>query len=252
MWPQADGIASMSSRAHFSLLPTTPSALSIPVPIARSPLMRRGGYAVVADLLDDAGRRMMLSEAMELAAAAKASHVPFPDGEEFRGGQPARRFLSASGGVVQDAFYLAPEMIRFLSRQAGVPLLPTGGRGTYTYYVRTGDHLGIHRDIVSCDVAVITCLSDTSGAGDAGKLTLYPGRVSEPLSAIRANPDLGAVKLRLALGQTLVMFGGVVPHSVRPIAPGQMRIVSVLCYRAHCVSTAGNLRPCEVRVRCQS
>jgi hypothetical protein len=64
-----------------------------------------------------------------------------------------------------------------------------------------------------------------------GMLRLYPDRLCERLSAIRANPERGAIKLRLMPRQTVVMFGGIVPHAILPVADGQVRIVSVLCYR---------------------
>src|SRR5262249_3511959 len=112
-------------------------------------------------------------------------------------------------------------------------LRPTGSLGTYSYYVRAGDFLDIHRDIVECDVAVISCLSDgQAGDGEGGRLCLYPDRLFEALSSIRATPELGAVKLRLDPGQTVVLYGGVLPHTLLRVAEGQTRIVSVLCYCA--------------------
>jgi hypothetical protein len=32
-------------------------------------------------------------------------------------------------------------------------------------------------------------------------------------------------------GLTAVLFGGLIPHLVSPMAPGQVRVLSVLCYR---------------------
>jgi hypothetical protein len=40
------------------------------------------------------------------------------------------------------------------------------------------------------------------------------------------------VPVPLRPGQTVVMLGGIVPHHVLPMAQGQVRVVSVLCYRA--------------------
>lgn len=68
--------------------------------------------------------------------------------------------------------------------------------------------------------------------GDGGRLCLYPDRLFEPLSIIRATPQQGAIKVRLDPGQTIVLFGGLVPHALLKVAAGQARIVSVLCYRA--------------------
>lgn len=194
--------------------------------------MSRGGFDVYEGLIEPRFQQQLLSEAQVQYAQAVACDVAVSDGHEGRGGVPERRFLSSSGGVVQDSFYQASWVIEFL-RELTVPeLVPSGERGTYSYYVRPGDFLGIHRDIVTCDVAVITCLSNglTGNANDGGSLCLYPERIDEPLSAIRAAPEKGALNLFLQPGQTIVMYGGIVPHALLPVTNGQSRIVSVLCY----------------------
>lgn len=204
----------------------------IPSYIRNSPLLKKGGFDVFEGLLDDQSYQLMLAEAMQLAQIAQPSEVTKPDHEEVRGGAPPRRFLSVSGGAIQDAFYRAEWLLDFLRQIAGAPVVPTGLRGTYTYYARPGDYLALHRDIETCDMAVITCLHDNCQAGgEGGLLCLYPERLLEPLSAIRVNPIQGALKLRLKARQTLVMFGGIVPHAVLPVIGQQKRIVSVLCYR---------------------
>jgi hypothetical protein len=206
----------------------------IPAPIRVSPLLRRGGFDVFEGLMDERARELLLSEAMGCFAAAEASDVPLSDDEEVRGGSPARRFLSATAGPIQAALYRAPWMLDFLREVSGAPVHPSGEIGTYTYYVRAGDHLAIHRDVEWCDLAVITCLSDEPDVvGLGGMLCLYPERLSEPLSAIRAAPEHGAVRLRLLPRQTIIMLGGIVPHAVLPITNGQERTVSVLCYRVN-------------------
>jgi hypothetical protein len=53
----------------------------------------------------------------------------------------------------------------------------------------------------------------------------------EPLSAVRASPEDGALRLRLEVGQTIILCGGLIPHTLLPVAEGQERIVSVLCYQ---------------------
>lgn len=222
-----------------------PSARGSPPPgevaaaLAASPLLRRGGFDVFEGMLDGAMLRSLLAEAQENRAAAQASDVLADDGEELRGGSPARRFLSASGGPFQDAFYQAPWMMELLGELLGMGVAPTGGRGTFSYYARPGDYLALHRDVEACDVAVISCLHDEPLEGDGGSLRLYPGRIAEPLSSIRRSPEWGALSLRLLPGQTLVLLGGLVPHTVLPVAPGQERIVSVLCYQA----LPGTVRP---------
>ena len=80
---------------------------------------------------------------------------------------------------------------------------------------------------------MIMALHDNSAATDSsGALLLYSGRMGEPLSAIRARPNDGAHCVKLAAGQTIMLFGGLLPHRLLPTATGQVRIVSVLCFAA--------------------
>jgi hypothetical protein len=194
--------------------------------------MQKGGFDVYQDLNSAALCGRLLGEAWQCSAFAQPSEISFSDNEEVRGGQPARRFLSAPGGQVQAGFYHAPDVIGFLQSICNAAVAPTGALGTYTYYACPGDHLSLHRDIETCDVAVVTCLLDRHKCGGCGGLTrLYPQRQREPLSHIRASPNLGAVTTRVAVGQTMVMFGGLVPHAILPLGVGELRVVSVLCYR---------------------
>ena len=195
--------------------------------------MKAGGFQVFAGLVDERFRRELLAEALAQLPVANACQVLVGDSEEVRGGRPRRKFINGPGGPVQQAFYSSPWVIDFLRGLTHSKLTLTGGCGTYSYYVRPGDYLDIHRDIVACDVAVISCLSEApSAVGDGGRLCLYPERLFEPLSSIRATPERGAVKVRLDPGQTIVLYGGIVPHALLKVAEGQARIVSVLCYRA--------------------
>lgn len=224
------------ARKHQRASPASRRSLppkSLPPLIRDSHLMRAGGFEVVEGFLDQKGYDLMLAEAVRLSSAAHVSDVTISDEEEVRGGAPARRFRSVPGGPVQEAFYYSPLMLAYLGERCNVPLTPLGGRGTYSFYAQGGDYLAIHRDIESCDVAVITCLYNAPQR-DAygGALCLYPSRLFEPLSSIRKTPDEGAVIVSLEPGQTIIMFGGIIPHTLLPVSAGQTRIVSVLCYRA--------------------
>jgi len=195
--------------------------------------MKRGGFEVFEGLIGTNTRNEMLSEALALLPDATDCEVQIPDGEEGRGGMPRRRFANARGGTLQQAFNTAQWLLDFLRGLTNPALIYTGEVGTYSYYLRAGDHLDIHRDIVTCDVAVITCLyDDTPVDQDGGRLCLYPERYLEPLSMIRGRPEQGGVKIRLDIGQTIVMYGGIIPHALLPLAEGQTRIVSVLCFKA--------------------
>jgi hypothetical protein len=199
-------------------------------PIACCPLVREGGFAVYTGFVDARTLPLLRAEAGRQRAAARESLVTEAVDAE-RGGAPRRKFLSAPGGELQTAFLASSWLAEALSGIVGLPVRPTGGGGTFTYYCRIGDHLGLHRDILRCDVAVITALeAHRPTACDAGGLALYPGRVSEELRAIRARPQDGRTVLHLETGQTCVMLGGLVPHELLPIASAQFRTVSVLCF----------------------
>lgn len=204
----------------------------LPRAIHDSALMKEGGCAIYDHLPGIAACAGLLQEARLCLHGAIASAVATSDSEEVRGGNPARRFISAGGGEEQAAFYRHPDTTRFLAAICNSPVRPTGESGTYTYYARPGDHLALHRDIETCDIAVITCLLDRHREGSVGGLTrFYPARQNEPLSHIRATPADGAVIVRIPFGHTMVMFGGLVPHLIEPLNPGELRIVSILCFR---------------------
>jgi hypothetical protein len=113
-----------------------------------------------------------------------------------------------------------------------------GGAGRYSYYRQPYHFQALHRDVLDCELSVITCLRDDPGPG--GDLLLFPGRVDEPLAQVRATPGAGMVTLRLRPGESLVFFGRAVPHAVTPVGPGRARITVPACYRA--VSPAGAAR----------
>lgn len=204
----------------------------IPNEILKSKLMIRGGFDVFEGIIDETIKRELLNEAIKQKEFLMDSLVENNDKEEVRGGTPKRKFLSSSGGLYQERFYKSEWVLDFL-RDLTTPFLkPTGEQGTYTYYSREGDYLDIHRDIVECDIAVISCLLNENKADNlGGYLCLYPDRMTEPLSHIRATPNKGAVKILLEEGQTIVMYGGYIPHTLLPVSKGQNRVVSVLCYR---------------------
>ncbi len=206
--------------------------LEIAASVRDSPLFRNGGFRVYPGLFARCDLDRLLDEALRHLPNAIESSAVSSDAEELRGGNPARRFLTVPGGHLQSGWYQSPRTIEFVGEATGVQVMPTGNGGTFSYYARPGDFLGIHRDIVTCDLAVISCLYDDSPpASSGGMLCLFCTRWSEPLSTIRADPARGGRKLRLGVGETIVLLGGIVPHAVLPIAAGQTRIVSVLCYR---------------------
>lgn len=207
--------------------------------------MRQGGFAVFDALVDGQAHNRWLSEALRRSKRARVSDVATSDGAA-NGEPPLQRRRCAWGGQVQGAIYHAGWMLQFLRELTGVAPVPNSRFGGYIYYTRPGDHVGIHRDDETCEVAAITCLYDGPHAvADGGVLRVYPTRLAEPLAAIRATPEEGAVTLRLRPGQTLVMFGRILPHAVLPVTAGQRRIVSALCYQVPSRATrpAGRRQP---------
>lgn len=190
------------------------------------------GFGLFAGLPDPVTFQGIFAEAAELYPKANAQESWEPDVEELRGGKPRRSLLTSTAGPIQDSFYASTHLRNFLSSLLGLPVAPTGNRGSYSYYARKGDFLDLHRDIETCDVTVITSLHDNSAPQDpGGALVLYPGRIGEPLSALRARPDEGAYAVKILPGQTIVIPGGLLPHRVAPVAEGQLRIISALCFR---------------------
>jgi hypothetical protein len=205
--------------------------LTIPKRILQAPLMRQGGYAVVPGLFAPEAIASLRCEADVQRSQAQDVCVRRSDAEPIRGGDPARKFLNAPGGAVQLALYGNLVLRQTVASIVGLPIVPTGSGGTFTYYCRPLDFLTIHRDIVTCDVALITCLAETGVRGSGGKLCLYPQRIWEDLGSLRREPIRGAVPVRLAPGETAILLGGIVPHCTLPVSGGQCRVVSLLCYR---------------------
>ena len=205
--------------------------LAPPAEVLDSPLLARGGWRVLEGLLAEPAWRALCEEAEARRSDAVRTESSAPDPEEGRGGDPPRAFFSATGGVVQDAFYASEGLHALLGREIGCRVRPSAERGTYSYYEKPGDHLGLHRDLGDCDLSVITCLRDEGGPRDAGALRIWPRGLARPLSTIRGAPDLGGVEVRVAPGETLILLGGYLPHALLAVAPGQERVVSVLCFR---------------------
>lgn len=215
----------------MSTLIETRSARVTDTPRGRVGHRFRGAF-VTRSLFDADAIRRLAAEAARGRAGADHQETLVDDLYDGRGGQPARRLLSTQGGPVQDAGYSDADVTRKLSSVTGLDVRQSGGRGSYSFY-EGGHFLALHRDILTCDLSVITVLSDDSDPKDpAGGLLFYPDRCDEPLSAIRHTPRDGAHVLKARPGETVVIAGGEVAHRVLPMAPGRTRVISVLCFRA--------------------
>ena len=221
-------IASWQAPAGTWIAPYDPATVAL----MRSRLLLGGGFWVIPQLFRGESLLAMFYEALRRFPGAIEERREGEDREDWRGGLPPRQLLSAGGGPVQDCLYQAPALQALLSTLIGVPVRPSGNRGSYSYYCRPGDHLALHRDVEGCDVSVIVVISDNTHPDQSGgELVLYPDRIHEPLSAIRQEPNCGKVTLKLAAGETLIVAGGMVPHFVGPVAPGQYRITAPLCFQ---------------------
>ena len=114
------------------------------------------------------------------------------------------------------------------------PVRMAGG-GSLTLYHLPGDGLGLHRDVDVCDVTLVTCLYDSESnrsmrTPELGSLRAYPEFCHEPLSAVPRHREQFGISIRLRPGDTAVLLGGIVPHEVTPMAAGQCRVVSLVCY----------------------
>jgi 2OG-Fe(II) oxygenase superfamily len=203
-----------------------------PAWLRSGPLMRAGGVAVY----DTSGNRYLAglcaeAQANYSSADRQVCDVLSGDAWDWRGGVPPRQLSSAGGGPAQDAYYHSPELSSFLSEMCGGPIRPSGGRGSYSYYAEPGDHLGLHLDIVTCDVTVITVLTD-SCPDDGGSLAVLRNAVGVPLSLLRRSLGLHEEVVKAPAGSMIVILGGLVPHRVLPITSTGQRVISALCFEA--------------------
>lgn len=153
------------------------------------------------------------------------------DGTEGRGGFPARAYRSGPGRELHWGLHGCQQMAETLAGVCGLGV-SASGCGTYSYYEQTGDFLAVHRDVLQCDIAVITSLTRCTMDCPAGELVVYPDLIREPLSTARAAGRSAGTSVPLDRGHTMILLGGIVPHEVAPASPGQERIVAINCYRA--------------------
>lgn len=213
--------------------PAAAPARGAPDPLLAGPLACAGGVLVYDALPCAQTRSAMVAEAWTHYAEANRQECAEDDGAEGRGGTPERALASTGGGPAQDAFYASPELASFLSQLCGTPMVPSGNRGSYSFYVEPGDHLGLHLDIPTCDLTLITVLHDSTPPSDAsGGLAVWRRLLGQPLSLARAHPH-EAEHVAATAGQSIVILGGHVPHRVLPIGPGGgQRVISALCFQA--------------------
>jgi hypothetical protein len=202
----------------------------VPKSLAASRIWTDGGYLAVSGLIGSSFLEALKAEAEGARPVGQRATVPVSDGTEGRGGSPARAFRSSPGGEVHWALHGSPQLADALGQICGVAMTSTGG-GTYSFYEQEGDFLALHRDVDSCDIALITCLSQRCSEQPAGGLLVFPGRHHQGLSQVRSAGKAAGVSVSLVPGDTAILLGGLVPHEVTPVAAGQERVVAINCYR---------------------
>jgi hypothetical protein len=202
-----------------------------PAEVLQSRLFALGGYLVVRGLFDEETLGDLREEADRVRIDAERMLVADSDGTEGRGGFPARAYRSGAGADLHWGLHACEEMAERLAGLCGLGVSVTG-RGTYSYYEESGDFLAVHPDVLQCDIAVITALTNCTMDCPAGELVVYPDLIREPLSAARAAGRSAGTSVPLDRGHTMILLGGIVPHEVAAAFPGQERIVAINCYRA--------------------
>ena len=197
--------------------------------VGTSPLFETGGLRIYDGLIDAVTREVLLDEAISRPARFDCQPAGV-DREQVRGGEPARSVFCVEGGLVQDALFLAPSLWRFIAEQVQAEVRACGVRGTYSMYLGAGAHLGLHRDVRGCDLALITCLHDTHPDGDAGAMEIWPDDLTTPLGELRLAHGGSRQRVKLFPGQTLLFHGGVVPHRITLLHRNRERIVSIMCF----------------------
>jgi hypothetical protein len=192
--------------------------------VAATALLGKGGVAVLRGLLTDSERVALAADAGACHARAKRNESAKPSALPTRGGAPARAFTVASASAAHLQLHSDAGLTGALEAILGLPVVPSGG-GSYSWYERAGDFLGVHRDVLGCDATLITCLA---GGGGPGELVAYPAAIGQPLDLVRRDMR---VPIPLEPGDSALLLGGFVPHEVLPIDGREVRLVSLMCYR---------------------
>ncbi|MEM9038930.1 MAG: hypothetical protein AAGD33_03435 [Actinomycetota bacterium] len=196
------------------------------------PVGQAGGLVVLDDVISPTGVRELRREALDVGRTAERHLGTTKRVDAGRFDVPGRALGSGPGGPAQDRSYHSSRVISHLSSWCGTRLAPTGGRGTYSYYTRPGDHLDAHVDIRGCDVTLITVLHDSTPADDhAGRLVAWTGELGSSLDAVRRG-GAPATVVEVPVGASVLLLGGLLPHAVLPLGSDGGRVVSALCYEA--------------------
>lgn len=195
----------------------------------QSALWRAGGFLALRGFPGEEALASIRTEAADALRNSERQEWPEPRPADWRGGQPQRFLGGITAGPCMNEMFARRETVAMLRGLLGANLRCAGG-GSLTVYERPGDRLGLHRDIEACDVTLVTCLWE-EGERREGVLRVYPEYSALPLSMVPASRANLGLTVDLHAGDSAVLLGGVVPHEVTPMAPGQRRVVSLVCYQ---------------------
>ena len=215
----------MLARSNSKRRPTSGQRI---FEVTRAPLIEAAGALKISNLLPPDWFDALRSEGLAARRLAEDQYKNEPDADVWRSGNPNRYLASARGGEIQTTIYQDPGISVRLGRLTGRALRPTGTEGTYSYYDRPGHHLGLHRDIKTCDVTLITCLERQESDVPSGALRTYPKSAMSALSEIDEHTQF--YDIEMTVGQSILLLGGCIPHEVLPVAEGFSRGVSILCF----------------------
>ena len=199
--------------------------------LRHSPLLSVGGLAIFEGLIDARLQAALLHEA--LANTPRPDEMPEgQDTEQVRGGSPPRRLQSVPGGTWLASVYRDERLAAFVADQVRTPVRPCGEQATFSIYQGAHAHLGLHRDVPGCDLALIACLSDNAPHDDSGATEFWPDDLTTPLNELRRGAGGASMVTTLQPGQTMLMHGGLLPHRIRPTEAGRLRVVALMCFQA--------------------
>lgn len=197
--------------------------------VLQSALWRAGGFLTLSGFPGANALAAMREEAAVVLEQAERQDWPHANPADWRGGQPIRFLSGKTAGPCLNEMYGREATVEMLRDMLAADLRMAGG-GSLTVYDRPGDRLGLHRDIAACDVTLVTCLWE-EGERREGALRVYPEYSMRALSSIPADHANAGCTIPLRPGDSAVLLGGVVPHEVTPMAAGQRRVVSLVCYQ---------------------
>jgi hypothetical protein len=197
--------------------------------VAHSPLLPAGGMALLDGLFAPEVLQALVQEALQ-GHPTPCQHPADADTEQVRGGTPARQLLSVDGGPIQQGLYAHPDLLALVAGYVGSPVRPCGTQASYSIYRDAGAHLDVHRDVVGCDLALITCLYDNDPGAAGGCTEVWFDEGLTPLDRLRQGTGSRPTQLALLPGQTMLLHGGVLPHRILPTEAGRLRIVSLMCF----------------------